>query len=176
MTDMLRTRSFKQSKMMCGPASLKVVAMYFGIRKSERELARLCKANTTIGTLGKDLAAAARAIGFNATIIDKSDFKTIQYWLNKDVPVIVDWMSPGQSRPVNKSKMAGGHYSVVVGLTPTHIVLEDPGIGQKRKIERKKFLSVWFDFDYEYMKKKSDLILRRLIVVQPRQNPHRPAG
>jgi ABC-type bacteriocin/lantibiotic exporter with double-glycine peptidase domain len=164
----LTTQSFKQSKTMCGPASLKIVAEYFGVIKSERELARLCKTKKTIGTLGKDLAAAARKLGFQARIIDNANFKVIQNYLKKRVPVIVDWISPGQSRPVNKARMADGHYSVVIGLTPTHIILEDPGVGQRRKIEREKFLRVWFDFNYEYMKVRSDLILRRLIVITQR--------
>ena len=161
---MLKTRPFKQRKMMCGPASLKIVANYFGIQVSEKKLAKLCKSNKIIGTTGENLIKGARAIGLDGHIIDDANFKTIQRWLDKDIPVIVDWMSPGQSRPP-RARMAGGHYSIVVGLTSTHIVLEDPGLGSRRKIKRADFMSVWFDFDDNYLKKKSDLILRRVIVI-----------
>jgi len=160
----LRTKPFKQSKMMCGPASLKIVADYFGIQAGENKLAKLCKSNKIMGTTGENLLRGARAIGLHGSIIDDADFKTIQYWLGKDIPVIVDWMSPGQSRPPH-TRMAGGHYSVVVGLTPTHIVLEDPGLGLRRRIKRADFMSVWFDFDDLYPERKSDIILRRIIVI-----------
>ncbi len=149
----LDTPHFKQSKMMCGPASLKIVAQYFGIHKNEREFTRLCKANRIIGTSGKNLVRAAKVLGFTTRVFDDADFGTIERWIRKGVPVIVNWMSPGQSRPP-KVRMAGGHYSVVCGLNRTHIVLEDPGLGYRRTISRKDFMTVWFDFDDIYLKKR----------------------
>lgn len=163
----LDTRHVKQSRMMCGPASLKIVAEYFGIKKSEHELALLCKTNTRIGTSGKNLVAAAKKLGFETKIFDDSVFSMIEHWLRRGTPVIVDWMSPGQSRPP-RVRMAGGHYSVVCGLTKAHIILEDPGLGSRRKVSREDFMSVWFDFDDLHLKKKEDLILRRMIVVAPK--------
>lgn len=160
----LATKSYRQSKMMCGPASLKIVADYFGIQASEKKLARLCKSNKIIGTTGENLLKGARTIGLHGRIINNSNFDTIQKWLKKGVPIVVDWMSPGQSRPP-RSRMAGGHYSVVVGLTPTHIVLEDPGLGSRRRIKRTDFMSVWFDFDDLYPERKSDIILRQIIII-----------
>jgi ABC-type bacteriocin/lantibiotic exporter with double-glycine peptidase domain len=163
----LKTKSFKQSKMMCGPACLKIVADYYGIHKSERELSKLCKASKIDGTTGENMLKGARAVGLDGKIQDNANFELIAKWLRKGIPVIVDWFSPGQSRPVEKSRMADGHYSVVVGLTKTHILLEDPGLGQKRKVPRHEFMRVWFDFDTRYLARPAGIILRRIITIAP---------
>jgi len=61
--------------------------------------------------------------------------------------------------------IAGGHYSVVCGLNRDSIVLEDPAIGRRRAIPRRRFLNVWFDFTHVYPKVRDDLIIRRLIII-----------
>lgn len=163
----LKTKSFKQSKMMCGPASLKIVTDYYGIRKTEKKLSKLCKANKIDGTAGENLLRAARAVGLSGKIHDNANFEVIRKWLGKGVPVVVDWFGPGKSS-LPKSKMAGGHYSVVCGLTSTHITLDDPGIARKRKIRRDKFMPVWFDFSDGYLKKPTRIIFRRVIIIAPK--------
>jgi ABC-type bacteriocin/lantibiotic exporter with double-glycine peptidase domain len=162
----LRTQSFKQSKMMCGPASLKIVANYFGIPATEQKLARACGSNKTIGTTGEGMLRGAEFLGLKAQIIDEASFSIIGKWMRRGALVVVDWMSPGQSTPP-RVRMAGGHYSVVAGLTFTHIILEDPGLGGRRRIKQAEFMAIWFDFDDLYLAKKSDLILRRIIVIHP---------
>ncbi|MFH1637788.1 MAG: cysteine peptidase family C39 domain-containing protein [Candidatus Woesearchaeota archaeon] len=39
---MLKIKPFRQKSGFCGPASLKIVLKYYGIRKREKELAKLC--------------------------------------------------------------------------------------------------------------------------------------
>lgn len=39
---MLRLKPFSQSSAFCGPASLKLVLSYYGIRRSEKQIAKLC--------------------------------------------------------------------------------------------------------------------------------------
>ena len=133
---MLKTARFRQNKARCGPASLKIVARYFGIDISESKLARICRTSTISGPTGANLVTAARRLGFATRIIDGADFRMITAWLRKGVPVIVDWMSTdhGQNSPV-----AIGHYSVVCGLTRDDIILEDPAIGRKRRLSRRVF-------------------------------------
>src|ERR1700722_7507683 len=63
--------------------------------------------------------------------------------------------------------IAGGHYSVVCGLTAKDIILEDPAIGGRRALPRRVFRNVWFDFTYLHPSSKNDLIIRRLIAVAP---------
>lgn len=45
---------------MCGPASLKIVLDYYGIDKSEAELAKLCGVTKKLGTDDKKMAGVAK--------------------------------------------------------------------------------------------------------------------
>jgi predicted double-glycine peptidase len=107
--------------------------------------------------------------GFHAEVIDHSNFRTIEKWLRRGVPVIVDWMSTAASRP-SRTLMACGHYSVVSGLDEKQILLTDPSIGRCRRLSRKRFLHVWFDFKAVSPRAQDDLIIRRLIVVAPQHS------
>jgi ABC-type bacteriocin/lantibiotic exporter with double-glycine peptidase domain len=152
---------------MCGPACLKIVSAYFGVKASERRIARLCRSRVTSGTTGANLAKAARSLGFSTQIVDEARFKTIEQWLRRGVPVIVDWMSAQHNRRMGHP-VAVGHYSVVCGLTGKDIILEDPAVGRRNRIDRRTFLRLWFDFRYLYPNHKDHLIVRRLIVVAPK--------
>ena len=151
---------------MCGPACLKIVFAYFGRHLSEQKIAKACRSSVRSGTTGPNMVRGAKQFGFDAKVFDRSNFRTIAKWLRRGVPVIVDWMStvrnPGDGQP-----MACGHYSVVCGLEKSHIVLQDPGIGGRRRISRDAFLNVWFDFKDMFPKDASDLIIKRLIIVAP---------
>ena len=43
--------------------------------------------------------------------------------------------------------------------------LQDPEIGGLRKIKKEDFLTVWFDYEGNYMKSKEDLILREIVCI-----------
>ena len=109
----------------CAPASLKMVFEYYGLEKSEEELAEACKRDPKIGVSSETTAEVARKYGFDAEVKNESDFSEIAYWLKKKVPVIVDWFTPGR-RDYPNSEMPDGHYSVVVGLDAEKIYLQDP--------------------------------------------------
>jgi len=148
---------------MCGPASLKIVLDYYGLVKSEQELAELTGTTIDIGTDDKGIARAAEAIGFKTLIKNEGDFSDIEIWLAKGVPVIVNWFTRGQA-DYPDSEVADGHYSVVCGLDDENIYLQDPEIGGLREIARGDFMKVWFDFTGEYIK-SDELVLRQLIAI-----------
>src|SRR4051812_10783152 len=122
--------SFKQNRAMCGPACLKIVFAFFGVRLSENEIAEACRSRLDSGTSGANLIRGAKKFGFTGRVFDRSSFRSIATWLRRGVPVIVDWMS---TVPAGRHAMACGHYSVVSGLEKDHIVLQDPGIGGRRR-------------------------------------------
>lgn len=154
---MLPVRPFKQSRSMCGPASLKMVFQYFGVEKTERTLARLSGATHRKGVPGEWLVRAARVLGFRAHLQDHCTFTDIHRYVHqRKIPVIVDWFLDDD-----------GHYSVVVGLDRRHITLQDPAIGRRRTMDLHTFQRLWFDFDGSYIQKPQNIILRRMIVVYP---------
>lgn len=149
----------------CGPAVLKMVLEYYGIAKTEEELAQL--AGTTL-ELGTDDMASQRVLegfGLKVTIQNESSFDDIQSWLDKKVPVIVDWFSRGRA-DYPDSAVPDGHYSIVVGLDKEFIYLQDPEIGALRKITRDDFLKVWFDFRGQQITSWDQMIIRQLIAVE----------
>ena len=148
---------------MCGPASLKILLSYYGLHKTEKELGRLCKTTRELGTNAKGIKHAAEKLGFKVKIKTNSSFKDIETWLKKDVPVIVDWFTRGR-KDYSDSDIADGHYSVVIGLDDTFIYLQDPELGKMRKMKKKDFMVVWFDFKGKYIK-PNELVIRQIIAI-----------
>lgn len=148
---------------MCGPASLKMVFDYYGIRKTEKELAKMCGTTEELGTNDKSIKRVAETLGFKVEIKNNSTFEDIQNWLNKKVPVIVDWFTRGRN-DYTDSDIADGHYSVVVGLNDKFIYLQDPELGKIRKMRKEDFMVVWFDFTGKYINPQ-ELIIRQIIAI-----------
>jgi predicted double-glycine peptidase len=152
---------------MCGPASVKIALDYFGVDKSEAELAELM-GKTDLGTDEQGIVTAARSLGFDVVVKNESDFDDIQSWLDKKIPVIVDWFTRGRA-DYSDSAVADGHYSVVAGLDDENIYLQDPELGALRTLKREDFRKVWFDFSGEFIRPE-ELIIRQLIVIHPSQD------
>lgn len=152
---MLNVKPFRQSSGYCGPACLKMVLEYYGIKKSESELAKLsgCTSHKGVGVEG--LLKAAKALGFKSSFKDFSDIQDIRkYVIDKKIPVIVDWFSTDD-----------GHYSVVVGIDKNNIYLQDPELGGLRTIDIPTFKRIWFDFISDFLRSKDDMIIRRMIAI-----------
>jgi len=162
---MLKVKSFQETLHgdMCGPATLKIILGYYGVDKTEKELAKIAGWKKGLGIDDKGMMKVAEKLGFMVVIKDNSNFKDIQKWLDREVTVIVNWFSRGRN-DYPESETADGHYSVAIGLDDKFIYLQDPEIGKLRKIKREDFMRVWFDFKGEYLKPK-DLIIRQIIAI-----------
>jgi len=55
---MLKVKPFKQTTGFCGPVSLRMVLDYFGIKKSEKELAKLSDCSKSKGVAAEGLLKA----------------------------------------------------------------------------------------------------------------------
>ncbi len=163
--NLLPVKPFQETlhQSMCGPASLKMVFDYYGIEKSEAELAKLVAMTDKLGIDDQEIKRVAESLGFKVEIKNESSFEDIQKWLDEKVPVIVNWFTRGRA-DYEDSEVADGHYSVVVGLDNEFIYLQDPEIGKLRKIEKNDFMKVWFDFTGEYIN-SDELIIRQLIAI-----------
>jgi ABC-type bacteriocin/lantibiotic exporter with double-glycine peptidase domain len=149
---------------MCGPASLKMVLEYWGISKTEQELAELCRTDCELGTTDVSIKEAAESLGCTVAIVNNASFEDIRSFLDREVPVIVNWFTKGR-KDTSDSEVPDGHYSVVVGLDDEYIYLQDPEIGGLRKIEKDDFLRVWFDFTGSQINTWDEMIIRQLIAV-----------
>lgn len=155
---MLKINPHKQSPSCCGPSSLKMVADYYDIKKSERQLARLSGCTLASGTTGEGLLGCGKKIGLKGFIKDFADIKDIRYYvIKKKFPIIVNWFS--------QTGVSDGHYSVVVHIDNEKIYFVDPEFGEIRSHNINDFKRIWFDFDVPFLRSKKDLIIRRMIVL-----------
>lgn len=155
---MLNLKPFKQSHSHCGPACLKVILNYYGIDKTEKELGKLCKTDN-VGTSGKELVQAAKKLGFDAKIKDKSSVKDIERYIKKEkIPIIIHWFSTFVD-----------HYSVIADIDTENIYMMDPDYGQfiAKRIENLKY--IWFGFNGDFPTNKRDFNIRRLIIIKPKK-------
>lgn len=166
MPDFLSVKPFQETLHagMCGPASLKMVLEYYGMEKTEEELAKLCGTDPDLGTTAENIKRAAEGLGFKVVVKDDSTFGNIQQWLDKKVPVIVNWFTRGRI-DYDDSEIPDGHLSVVIGLDDKLIYLQDPETGGLRKIARDDFMKVWFDFTGAYINSWDEMILRQIIAI-----------
>lgn len=162
---MLKVKPFQEtlSNSMCGPASLKIVLDYYGVGKSEKELAKLCQHDKDFGVDDEKIKRTAESLGFRVKIKNNSNFKDIEKWLDKKVPVVVNWFTKGR-QDYSESEVADGHYSVAAGLDDKYIYIQDPEIGKIRRLKRDDFMKVWFDFKGEFIK-PGELIIRQIIAI-----------
>jgi len=152
----------------CGPASLKMVLGYWNNEQNEEEIALRCKRDPELGTDDAALKKAAESYGLKVEIENNASFDSMQRWLNRRVPVIVNWFTRGRS-DYGDEEVPDGHYSLVVGLDSEYISLQAPEIGGLRKLDRDDFMRVWFDFKPAYITSWNDMIIRQIIVVYPKE-------
>src|SRR3989344_935966 len=117
----------------CGPAALKMVLGYHRIKVSQSHLAKLIKTSKKHGTRRRVLVDVLSRFGLRPHHQINANFKEIQHWLKKSLPVIV-----------NYHLKSDGHYAVVKGLTKEAIILADPFYGQHHRLDKKEFLKSWF--------------------------------
>ena len=152
---LLPLKPHRQQPGHCGPASLKIVMDYYGTVVPVEEIAQKSGCITEKGTSAAKLIQAAKSFGFKARKKDFCTLDDLKECLTRKIPAIVDWFS-----------VDDGHYSVVAGLDEAHVYLQDPELGDMRTINAETFTRIWFDFPGDRIKKKSDLVVRRCIIVE----------
>lgn len=155
---------------LCAPATLKMLLVYWdlpGKEKTDMELGEACGTDPELGTTNEAFLETIKKFGLDSAVKVDSSFDDIKLWLDKGVPVVVDWFSPGPEE-IDESEMPDGHYSLVVGLDKENIYLQDPEIGRLRTVSRKQFWRVWFDFTTDWITHKDDMVIRWMAAVYPK--------
>ena len=148
----------RQIKSFCGPASLKIVLDYYGVSVTEKEIAEVAGATIEAGVSPEGLVKAAKHFGFNAFLKEGSTLYDLRYYLDKKIPVIVDWFWEND-----------GHYGVVADIDEENITLRDSSFWKIRKMSLEIFLGVWFDYPGNYPKTKDDFIVRVMLIITPKK-------
>ncbi len=154
---MIKLNPFRQKPGFCGPASLKMVLEYYGTKRAEDELSKLCGRKDGEGTEILGIVKAAKGLGFRAELIEGADLQTLTEWVEeKGIPVIVEWFSTYTS-----------HYSPVVGVTEKNVWLMDPDIGKVCRLSHKRFNTIWFAFDPVHARTPESLKAGRMVAIFP---------
>lgn len=169
---MLQVPAFKQSDdSRCGPASIKMVLAYYGINVPEDELCIRCEHTYELGCDDYGMKRAIESYGLSCEIFNDQTIEDLKYWVDRGIPTIVDWFTPGvDPKP---GDMPNGHSSVVVDVTPTHVKLLDPENGKYRDILHTDFLRVWLDWRgrnnpyLQYRTLQDDMVIRQIMVPYP---------
>lgn len=148
----LKLPKHQQEKDNCGPASLRIVASFFGRDYTERQLAKMLGTNARFGTSQEALIKGAERLGAEVFAAHNSRITDLRYFLQvKRLPVIVGWYSPG--RPRYRKYKPGedfpwGHFSVAYHVSRTHIYLRDPDVPSgRRRLSLRRFKFLWWDTD-----------------------------
>jgi predicted double-glycine peptidase len=80
---MLNINPFRQKPGYCGPASLKMVLGFLGIKITEKKLVELSGCTKSRGVGADGLVRAAQKLGFRAKLKEFCDLKDIDEWVNK---------------------------------------------------------------------------------------------
>lgn len=148
----------------CSPAVIKMVLDFYGIEKTEAEVAILSNKDDDLGISDADIKRTLEGEGLKVDIKNFASFEDIHAVLDKGAPVIVDWMTRGRY-DYEEDEVADGHYSVVVGQDGENIYLQDPEVGRMRTITKEDFIRVWFDFTTDHIEKWEDMVIRQMIAV-----------
>lgn len=131
---MIKLKAFKQTNpSTCGPACLKMVLNYYGIKKSEKELAKLANTSRDYGTKAKDLVRVGKFFGLKGFVKEFSEINDIKKYIDKKIPVIVTWFSGWE-----------GHFSVVFHIDKQNIYFKDPETASSVKMSLHIFQKLWF--------------------------------
>lgn len=127
---------FKQdTPYTCGPTSLQMVFSFYGITVSEAALAKEVESDAEVGTRHRAIIEAITSRGLHAYVNDNASLDELAYLLNDcAVPVIVRYLETDRDED---------HYAVVVGLTESEIILNDPWHGPRVHFPHSAFESRW---------------------------------
>lgn len=120
----------------CGPAVLQMVLKYFNFWQPQKKIARAAGTNNDTGTDNHNMIKVATACGFYCYVNNNSTFFEIRHFLEKGLPVIVNYIEPTDNE---------GHFAVVSGITGRSITLNDPWNGRNFKLSQQEFLRRWHD-------------------------------
>ncbi len=146
---------FVQSPLYCGPACLKMILYYYGTEVSEDELGRVAKTTLEHGTTNENLLLAAQAYGLDGRWHEFGTLEELRGYTEKDIPIIVEWFSSGEGPEPGEP-----HFSIVIGVDETHVILLDPEDGKRYEFSQIKFMSVWFSFSGPFIKNASEVHVR----------------
>ena len=125
----------------CGPACLQMVFEYYGIKRSQHDLAKALKTEEN-GTEHDAMISVPTHAGLFCYVNNNSSVEEIEHFLSLGIPIIVHFIEPTDEE---------AHYAVIKRIRTSFlfkrkkIILNDPWNGEDFKLSRKEFEKRWHD-------------------------------
>jgi ABC-type bacteriocin/lantibiotic exporter with double-glycine peptidase domain len=144
----------------CAPTCIEMVLNFFSVPHTIKEIAKVTDYKREGGMSNAQVVDTLKKFGLGVKAKSNVSWDELKKLNIEDSVIVVSWMLHGYI----------GHVSVVDKVTDTHVFLAEPTTGKVSKIEKIKFLRLWWDFedrdqDIWYPETKSDVQLRFAIVV-----------
>jgi len=134
----LKVPFYKQKTIYyCGPACLQMVFGFFGLKKSQEEIAKQTKTNEKNGTLHKNMVNIILKNGFYCYVNNNSTLHEVKHLIDIGIPVIVNYLESSNDEV---------HYAIITGYEKDYLILNDPWNGKDLKLTNNFFKARWFDY------------------------------
>jgi len=133
---------FKQEKSTtCGPACIRMVLEYNGIRISEKELEDIFE-TSWLGNTCEELASGVEKLGLLSEVVENFTLESLKETLNRGIPIIA-LLDPA----VLYGGLQGfGHFVIIIGLEQNLIYYHDPDMGIELAKDVQFFFTAWEKF------------------------------
>ena len=133
---------FKQEKSTtCGPACIRMVLEYNGIRLSGKELEDIFE-TSWLGNTCEELASGVGKLGFFSEVVENFTLESLKETLNRGIPIIA-LLDPA----VLYGGLQGfGHFVIIIGLEQNVIYYHDPDMGIELPKDVQLFFTAWEKF------------------------------
>jgi len=124
----------QETKYTCGAASMRMALASLGIKKSEKEVARLCKSSPHHGTWYKDLVSTAKKLKLKYIVKSDATVVEVKELLAQNYKIIVCYF---------ELKENSDHYAMIKNIDKKHIYFWDPWYGAYHKYTISHFRTIW---------------------------------
>jgi ABC-type bacteriocin/lantibiotic exporter with double-glycine peptidase domain len=132
----MKTPYYKQeTRYTCGATCFRMVLAGIGIKKSEKQIAKLLRTNKVIGTWHRYLPRIAEKFKFDYIVRRKAKISELKTFSKNGWKAIVCF----------HHQLEGPHYAVVKKINWHSIYLLDPYFGPKERYFLFQFKQMWHD-------------------------------
>ena len=125
---------YQNTDWTCGPAVVRMVLASFGVRASEKALAREMKSNRRTGTRQTEVVRRLTSAGLRVTTTYGRSLDRLDALVRRGASVIVIY----QDRDGEE-----GHYAPLSGAGADRVSLRDPWYGPRYALPRREFMRRW---------------------------------
>lgn len=160
-TKLIEVPFYHQSNNLnCAPASARAVLEFYGIKKTEEELAKLMETDKNKGTSPPNFISGLKTLGLRVQFIHKEpkekEFKQLQEFLKNRIPIIVSLNLNVYRKRINNIENPVSwqgedftfHYVVVTGIDKSFVYINDNADENEKKGKRKLAIKTFFEAWY----------------------------